>query len=389
MRKCKKKGIGDPDWNVTREKYNRDRGATNSTAVVKCCTHYNELSNREKQDCGQMYMGGLKGDCNILNRCSDPSTARDQWSSPICKSFAEINKDIPEYQKIALPWMNNWCLRKQSLGVGTQALEDYGCFGDSMGADGYVHTHKFYEQYLKELDSWVGGDKHAPKFCKNANVIKEGWCDDILERQCTKDPRYKDKDECSCYHYMNDGGIGYKNFKAQGIDYEAYKQMVPDPSKAADIAGRMAGELAPVCELIKCTKPGGGWKTKKLNETRCKPCSQVNYNGGRGSSTQNNKCIIKFIDGKFVVEKPEDPPGGGDPLLPKKKNPPDPPIPKKKNPQEPQQGGSVEPSSAQMTKACGKFSKGPDCKKLSGLSVGLITSSAVLLFFLLMLFLFF
>ena len=121
-------------------------------------------------------------------------------------------------------------------------------------------------------------------------------------------------------------------------------------------------------ELIKCTKKG--WKTKKLNETRCKPCSQVNYNAGKGSSTQKNTCVIKYIDGKFVVEKPEDPPGSGEST--------DPPG-----------GGSVEPSSAQMTKACGKFRKGPDCKKLSGLSVGLITSSVVLLFFLLMLFLFF
>ena len=315
-----------------------------------------------------MYQGKLgkdrgKRDCHILNSCGDPSEVEE----PVCNRFAVINKGVPEYQKIALPWWNNWCQKQHSTGAGTIELARYGCFDKNMEADGYEHTQGFYQQYIESLGVFVADDKYARKFCTNQNVIDKGWCGDTLEKQCTKDPRYKDKDECSCYHYMNDGGIGYKNFKAQGIDYEAYKQMVPDPSKADDIAGRMDAEFAPMCELIKCTKKG--WKTKKLNETRCKPCSQVNYNAGKGSSTQKNTCVIKYIDGKFVVDPPPKPKPDGSSVDPA-------PEPKER-------------SSVQVSKGCNKFRKGPECKKLSGLSVGLIVSSTVILFFLLMLFLFF
>jgi hypothetical protein len=399
IRVCKKT---DPDlgvWNDTRENYKNHPSIATADAVVKCCTASDRITENEKLNCGQMYQGGLgkdrgKRDCHILNSCGDPARVKE----PVCNRFAVINKGVPEYQKIALPWWNNWCQKMHATGVGTSELVRYGCFDKNMEADDYEHTRKFYQQYIDSMDGFIPEDPHAKKFCSNQNVRDKGWCDEALERQCTKDTRYIPIPECSCFHYMNDGipnGPGYKNFKKEEIDYAHLLKKLP-----ADAAGVMAATLHPVCALKTCKE--SKWKTKNHKETvDCPPCFQQNYKEGRGNATQNNNCIINKIDGKYVIDDSEDPPpepprppipkkkSPSEPPIPKKKSPPDPPIPKKKNPSDPQQGGSVEPSSAQMTKACGKFRKGPDCKKLSGLSVGLIASSVVLLIFLLMLFLFF
>ena len=384
MRRCKKKNIEDPDWNITREKYRNDPYDEKATDdVVKCCTDWDGLTERERQDCGQLYKGGVTKDCNLFNKCYEPQNIID----PLCTAFAKTNKDS-KYKNLALPWYSTRCSMFHQLTQGPgkndkhtrESLGKDGCFGKHMEADGYEHTRKFYQQYIDSMDGFIADDPHAINFCTNPNVIDKEWCDATLERQCRVGSGNETREECSCFHSMTDNGPGYKNFKDQGIDYKDL--LKKDPAAA----GVMAGTLQPICALDKCRD--GIWKTKNQKDrTICPSCYQTNYNEGRGNSTQTNKCVIKYIDGEFVVEEENGQPSGSSVDPPPE--PPRPPIPKKKNSPEPQQGGSVEPSSAQMAKACGKFRKGPDCKKLSGLSVGLIASSAVLLIFLLMLFLFF
>ena len=375
IRVCKQSDADLGVWNDTREKYKNDPSLANATAVVNCCTASDGITENEKLNCGQMYQGGLgkdrgKRDCHILNSCGDPAKVEE----PVCNRFAAINKGVPEYQKIALPWWNNWCQKQHSAGVGTSELVRYGCFDKNMETDDYEHTQGFYQQYIKSLDVFIPDDKHATKFCMNQNVIEKGWCDATLTEQCKVGSGNEYRRECSCFHPMNDNGPGYKNFKADGTDYkDLFKK---DPAAA----GVMAGTLQPICALNTCKL--GTWKTKnQRKDTICPPCYQTNYNEGRGKATQTNNCKIIYKDGEFVVEEENDQPGGSSVD----------PAPK------PQPGGSsVDPapepkerSSVQVSKGCNKFRKGPECKKLSGLSVGLIVSSVVLLFFLLMLFLFF
>jgi hypothetical protein len=245
---------------------------------------------------------------------ADNATGNKQGDT--CRTFANNNLGVSKYESSILPISNDKCLEiLDTLTKVTNvrsAINDWlgeeKCFDDSMNTKNYKYTKPFFKKYVESLDQFLPDNAIAKDFCLNRDIFKAGVCNDKLELQC-KDKRYQSRPECSCYHSMNDKGVGEANYLKENPN-------VKDFLKMKGGSALIKGVMIPICSLSSCRT--NSWKTQKqLDESKdlCPSCIQVNYIGddvncANSGCTQTNNCtnIVKnYKKGEPEAEEPEEP----------------------------------------------------------------------------------